>query len=154
MMACENKGCARRYCEHCLTTQLKDNLCKETSSSWVNGLWMCPVCRYISISIYVCMYTYCDTSLSLSLSLSLSMYMHMYGYIHYVFVYIYIYINVYIHTYMCLYIYIGVSQGVLLCFAGGVLPQPQALQSISLPPSEGRTGCEEAGAAAHARGAN
>jgi hypothetical protein len=23
MMACENKGCARRYCEHCLTTQLK-----------------------------------------------------------------------------------------------------------------------------------
>jgi len=47
MMACETKGCARRYCEHCLTTQLKDDLCKESSSSWVNGLWTCPVCRKV-----------------------------------------------------------------------------------------------------------
>jgi hypothetical protein len=47
MMACENKGCARRYCEHCLTTQLKDDLNKEKSSSWVNGKWTCPVCRKI-----------------------------------------------------------------------------------------------------------
>jgi len=45
MMACENKGCARRYCEHCLTTQLKDDLNKDSSPAWVNGLWTCPVCR-------------------------------------------------------------------------------------------------------------
>ena len=33
MMACENKGCARRFCEHCLTTQLKVTRARARSLS-------------------------------------------------------------------------------------------------------------------------
>mmetsp|Transcript_19170 Transcript_19170/g.48435 ORF Transcript_19170/g.48435 Transcript_19170/m.48435 type:complete len:470 (-) Transcript_19170:470-1879(-) len=47
MLACGNKDCTRRFCEHCLSKSLSDDVNPETSDSWHNGKWHCPVCRKI-----------------------------------------------------------------------------------------------------------
>ena len=45
MLACCNKDCTRRFCEHCLSKSIGDDVNPQTSSAWVNGQWHCPVCR-------------------------------------------------------------------------------------------------------------
>ena len=45
MLACCNKDCTRRFCEHCLSKSIGDDVNPLTSSAWVNGQWHCPVCR-------------------------------------------------------------------------------------------------------------
>jgi len=44
MLACSNKGCARRFCEQCLVKQLGDNL-DPSSCAFAEGGWKCPICR-------------------------------------------------------------------------------------------------------------
>jgi hypothetical protein len=43
MIACENRGCNRRFCEHCLNTHLMD---QSSSLRWrESGIaWYCPIC--------------------------------------------------------------------------------------------------------------
>jgi len=43
MLACENRGCNRRFCEHCLTTHLHD---ARSSQEWrrKGAAWHCPIC--------------------------------------------------------------------------------------------------------------
>ena len=45
MLACCNKDCTRRFCEHCLSKSIGDDVNPQTSAAWVNGQWHCPVCR-------------------------------------------------------------------------------------------------------------
>eukprot|EP00293_Proteomonas_sulcata_P019747 CAMPEP_0184303188 /NCGR_PEP_ID=MMETSP1049-20130417/12972_1 /TAXON_ID=77928 /ORGANISM="Proteomonas sulcata, Strain CCMP704" /LENGTH=690 /DNA_ID=CAMNT_0026614649 /DNA_START=96 /DNA_END=2168 /DNA_ORIENTATION=+ len=45
MLACSNKDCTRRFCEHCLSKSIGDDVNPQTSNAWINGLWHCPVCR-------------------------------------------------------------------------------------------------------------
>jgi hypothetical protein len=45
MLACCNKDCTRRFCEHCLSKSIGDDVNPQTSTAWVNGQWHCPVCR-------------------------------------------------------------------------------------------------------------
>mmetsp|Transcript_12301 Transcript_12301/g.28414 ORF Transcript_12301/g.28414 Transcript_12301/m.28414 type:complete len:141 (-) Transcript_12301:61-483(-) len=44
MLACENRGCNRRFCEHCLNTHIAD---QSSSLEWRRrGVpWHCPICR-------------------------------------------------------------------------------------------------------------
>mmetsp|Transcript_1393 Transcript_1393/g.3048 ORF Transcript_1393/g.3048 Transcript_1393/m.3048 type:complete len:711 (-) Transcript_1393:240-2372(-) len=45
MLACCNKDCTRRFCEHCLSKSIGDDVNPQTSNAWINGQWHCPVCR-------------------------------------------------------------------------------------------------------------
>jgi len=45
MLACCNKDCTRRFCEHCLSKSIGDDVNPQTSDAWVNCQWHCPVCR-------------------------------------------------------------------------------------------------------------
>ncbi|KAJ1489027.1 hypothetical protein T484DRAFT_1886376 [Baffinella frigidus] len=49
MLACENKECCRRFCEHCLLTHLGETVEPMSSDAWnmVGGkaVWNCPICR-------------------------------------------------------------------------------------------------------------
>jgi len=45
MLACCNKDCTRRFCEHCLSKSIGDDVNPQTSSAWESGQWHCPVCR-------------------------------------------------------------------------------------------------------------
>jgi len=45
MLACCNKDCTRRFCEHCLSKSIGDDVNPQTSPAWINGQWHCPVCR-------------------------------------------------------------------------------------------------------------
>lgn len=45
MLACCNKDCTRRFCEHCLSKSIGDDVNPQTSTAWVGGQWHCPVCR-------------------------------------------------------------------------------------------------------------
>ncbi|EKX52465.1 hypothetical protein GUITHDRAFT_133552 [Guillardia theta CCMP2712] len=44
MLACENRGCNRRFCEHCLNTHIAD---PSSTVEWRRrGIpWHCPICR-------------------------------------------------------------------------------------------------------------
>jgi len=45
MLACCNKDCTRRFCEHCLSKSIGDDVNPQTSNAWESGQWHCPVCR-------------------------------------------------------------------------------------------------------------
>ena len=45
MLACGNKDCTRRFCEHCLSKSIGDDVNPATSDAWASGDWSCPVCR-------------------------------------------------------------------------------------------------------------
>jgi len=45
MLACCNKDCTRRFCEHCLSKSIGDDVNPQTSTAWIGGQWHCPVCR-------------------------------------------------------------------------------------------------------------
>lgn len=45
MLACCNKDCTRRFCEHCLSKSIGDDVNPQTSTAWESGQWHCPVCR-------------------------------------------------------------------------------------------------------------
>ncbi|KAJ1482950.1 hypothetical protein T484DRAFT_2624849 [Baffinella frigidus] len=45
MLACCNKDCTRRFCEHCLSKSIGDDVNPQTSPAWIGGQWHCPVCR-------------------------------------------------------------------------------------------------------------
>jgi len=42
MHACENRGCNRRFCDHCLTAHMKEEALDSSTSSTP---WHCPICR-------------------------------------------------------------------------------------------------------------
>lgn len=46
MLACENRGCNRRFCEHCLQTHLGDTAAGAPAWRAANGgaPWHCPIC--------------------------------------------------------------------------------------------------------------
>lgn len=52
MLACVNQECARRFCEHCLVTHLKDAAPKPHEAAG----WTCPICR----KTCCCAYKTCD----------------------------------------------------------------------------------------------
>mmetsp|Transcript_7038 Transcript_7038/g.13583 ORF Transcript_7038/g.13583 Transcript_7038/m.13583 type:complete len:617 (+) Transcript_7038:128-1978(+) len=56
MLACGNTDCTRRFCEHCLSKSIGDDVDPETSEAWTTGTWSCPVCR----KLCCCSVTECD----------------------------------------------------------------------------------------------